>query len=71
MALSTAKKRNELSLQKKDELVQMAEKNLKLGARKLAEYFSIGQTQACTILKTRLPLLKIMSVMPPVRDVIL
>ena len=58
MTLSTAKKRNELSLQKKYELVQMAEKNPKLGTRKLAEYFNIGKTQACTILKNNVSILE-------------
>ena len=42
MDLSTVKKRNELSLQKKYELVQMAKKKPILGTRKLAEYFNIG-----------------------------
>ena len=58
MALSTAKQHNELSLQKKYKLVQMAEKNPKLGARKLAENFSIGKTQACTILKNKVTILE-------------
>ena len=53
MALSTAKKRNELSLAKKYELVKVAEKNPKLGARKLGEYFSCGKTQVCSILKNK------------------
>ena len=58
MALSTTKKRNELSLQKKYELLQMAEKNPTLGVRKLAEYFSIGKTQASTILKNKITILE-------------
>ena len=58
MALSTTKKRNELSLQKKYELLQMAEKNPTLGVRKLAEYFSIGKTQASTILKNKVTILE-------------
>ena len=44
------KRHNEQSLQKKYELVQMAEKNPKLGTRKLDEYFNISKTQPCTIL---------------------
>ena len=43
---------------KKYELVQMAEKNPKLGARKLAEYFNIGKKQACTILKSKMFILE-------------
>ena len=53
MSLSTLKKRNELSLGKKYELVRVAEKNPKLGVRKLAEYFECGKTQVCSILKNK------------------
>ena len=46
-------KRNDLSLKKKYEVIRTAEKEPKLGVRKLAERFQCGKTQVSTILKNK------------------
>ena len=56
MAVSTTKKRNQLSLKKKYELVKVAEKKTKVGeggSKKTIEYFKCGKTQVCSILKNQ------------------
>ena len=60
MALSTAKSRNALSLKKKVEVLTTAEKNPRLGVRRLAKLFSCGRTQIGFILKNNLSCMKLM-----------
>ena len=46
-------KRNELPLAKKSEVVQVAQKNTSLSARKLAERFDCGKCQVCRNLNNK------------------
>ena len=48
-----AAKRNVLNLKKKIEVLDVAEKNKKLGVRGLAEMFNCGKTQISSILKNK------------------
>ncbi|XP_011406639.1 PREDICTED: tigger transposable element-derived protein 4-like [Amphimedon queenslandica] len=51
--MSTTKKRNDLSLQLKYEVIQRAEKEPKIGVRRLADIFSCGKTQISCILRDK------------------
>ena len=53
MSIHQRRKRNELSLQKKVELIKKAAANPSFGIRKLAELFECGRTQVSGILKSR------------------
>ena len=48
-----ARKRNELSLKKKVEVIEYARKNPNVGSGKLASLFECGKTQIQTILRKR------------------
>ena len=51
--MAARRKRNELTLKKKYELVKEAEKNRTLKARELAELYGCGKTQVYNILKNK------------------
>ena len=53
MSVLQRRKRNELPLQKKVELIKKADANPSFGIRKLAELFECGRTQVSVILKSR------------------
>ena len=49
----STKERNDLTLQKKYELVKKAKSDPSLGIRKLAEIFDCGKTQVSTIIQNK------------------
>lgn len=53
MASKVAKKRNDLSLKEKYEVIKLVAKEPNIGSRKLAERFHCGKTQITTILKNK------------------
>ncbi|XP_065832947.1 tigger transposable element-derived protein 6-like [Oscarella lobularis] len=59
MASSKKVKRNDLTLETKHEVVKFAERNPKLGLRKLAEQFKCGKTQISTILQNKADIVKL------------
>ena len=57
MSVLQRRKRNELPLQKKVDLINKADANPSFGIRKLAELFECGRTQVSVILKSRVKFL--------------
>ena len=59
MASSEKVKRNGLTLETKHKVVKFAERNPKLGLRKLAEQFKCGKTQISFILQIKADIVKL------------